>query len=212
MPSSSSRSAMRFRRLGLRNWRNFVELDVALQRRAFLVGANASGKSNLLDIFRFLRDVASSGGGFEEAVRSRGGVSRIRSLAASRDPSVEIRVTVGDAIDEWRYLLRFRQEPRGQRRAYVEEEKVWRGGDLILDRPDDGDKQDRARLTQTHLEQITANVQFRNWPSSSRRSATYMSCRNPFEKVSCRRANTTPTGPTSLSELPELPPGHGMPG
>ncbi len=161
MPSSSSRSAMSFRRLGLQNWRNFVALDVALQRRAFLVGSNASGKSNLLDVFRFLRDVASSGGGFEEAVRSRGGVSRIRSLAASRDPSVEIRVVVGDSSDEWQYLLRFRQEPRGQRRAYVEEEKVWRGGDLILARPDAGDKQDRARLTQTHLEQITANVKFR---------------------------------------------------
>ena len=49
MPSSA-RSAMRFRRLRLWNWRNFVDIDVELQRRAFLVGANASGKSNLLDV------------------------------------------------------------------------------------------------------------------------------------------------------------------
>ena len=160
MPSSA-RTAMRFRRLRLRNWRNFVDIDVELQRRAFLVGANASGKSNLLDVFRFLRDVASSGG-FEAAVRSRGGVSRIRSLAASRQPSVEILVAVGDDEDEWEYILRFRQETRGHRRTLVEEEKVWHKGKEILARPNTDDRKDPQRLTQTHLEQITANVKFRD--------------------------------------------------
>lgn len=160
MPSSA-RSAMRFRRLRLRNWRNFVDIDVELQRRAFLVGANASGKSNLLDAFRFLRDVASPGG-FEAAVRSRGGVSLIRSLAARRDPSIAIQVAVGDDEDEWKYLLRFRQETRGHRRVLVEEEKVWRRGKVIVARPDDEDGKDPERLTQTHLEQITANVKFRD--------------------------------------------------
>lgn len=157
----SSRSAMRFRRLRLRNWRNFVDIDVELQRRAFLVGANASGKSNLLDVFRFLRDVASSGG-FEEAVRSRGGVSSIRSLAARRDPSVEIRVAVGDDEDEWEYLLRFGQEVRGHRRTLVEEEKVWHRGKVIVARPDTAERNDTHRLTQTHLQQIATNGKFRD--------------------------------------------------
>ena len=33
---------------------------------------------------------------------------------------------------------------------------VWRDEALILDRPDDGDRSDDLRLTETHLEQITA--------------------------------------------------------
>lgn len=159
MPSSA-RSAMRFRRLRLRNWRNFVDIDVELQRRAFLVGANASGKSNLLDVFRFLRDVASSGGGFEHAVWSRGGVSRIRSLAASRKPSVEIQVAVGDNADEWEYLLRFGQD--GKDNPVVEAEQVRHAGKLILNRPNAADKADKALLTQTHLQQIAANGKFRD--------------------------------------------------
>ena len=159
MPSSG-RTAMRFRRLRLRNWRNFVDIDVELQRRAFLVGANASGKSNLLDVFRFLRDVASSGGGFEEAVRSRGGVSRIRSLAASRKPSVEIFVAVGDDADEWEYLLRFGQD--GKDNPVVEAEQVRHAGKLILNRPNAADKADKALLTQTHLQQIATNGKFRD--------------------------------------------------
>ena len=159
MPSSA-RTAMRFRRLRLRNWRNFVDIDVELQRRAFLVGANASGKSNLLDVFRFLRDVASPGGGFEHAVWSRGGVSRIRSLAARRKPSVEILVAVGDDADEWEYLLRFGQD--GKDNPVVEAEQVRHAGKLILNRPNAADKADKALLTQTHLQQIAANGKFRD--------------------------------------------------
>jgi len=72
--------ALRFTYLRLENWRNFAEADVDLQRRVFLVGPNASGKSNFLDAFRFLYDIVSVGGGFQEAVRKRGGVSSIRCL------------------------------------------------------------------------------------------------------------------------------------
>lgn len=49
-----------FTHVRLENWRNFVRIDVALQRRAFLVGPNASGKSNFLDAFRFLHDILRS--------------------------------------------------------------------------------------------------------------------------------------------------------
>jgi len=59
---------MRFSRILLLNWRNFGHVEVHLQNRAFLVGPNASGKSNFLDAFRFLRDITSPGGGFQKAV------------------------------------------------------------------------------------------------------------------------------------------------
>jgi predicted ATPase len=49
---------MQFSRIRLTNWRNFGSVDVRLQNRTFLIGANASGKSNFLDVFRFLRDLA----------------------------------------------------------------------------------------------------------------------------------------------------------
>ena len=83
MNADPPRQSLRFTRLHLENWRNFTRLDVDLQRRVFLVGPNAAGKSNLLDVFRFLHDLVSVGGGFREAVEvRRGGVSSIRSLAA----------------------------------------------------------------------------------------------------------------------------------
>lgn len=47
----------------MKNWRNFRNVDTPLGRRIFLVGANASGKSNFLDALRFLRDIAKTEGG-----------------------------------------------------------------------------------------------------------------------------------------------------
>jgi AAA15 family ATPase/GTPase len=47
----------RFAWLRLKNWKNFQSVEVDLPLRVFLVGPNASGKSNLLDVFRFLRDL-----------------------------------------------------------------------------------------------------------------------------------------------------------
>lgn len=154
-------AALRFTHLHLENWRNFTAVDTAIQRRTFLVGPNASGKSNLLDVFRFLHDIASVGGGFQEAVRRRGGVSRLRCLAARRYPDIAVRVAIGD--DEhpraWEYEIRFTQDNR--QRPLLRAERVTRDGKEIFKRPDKPDETDPERLTQTYLEQVHANQAFR---------------------------------------------------
>jgi predicted ATPase len=80
----ADRQALRITHLTLNNWRNFSRVDVDLAPRVFLVGPNASGKSNFLDAIRFLRDIVAVGGGFQAAVGApnRGGVARLRCLAA----------------------------------------------------------------------------------------------------------------------------------
>jgi len=153
---------MRFSKIVLENWKNFASVDVPLQRRAFLVGPNASGKSNLLDVFRFLRDLASVGGGFREAVSRRRGMSAIRCLAARRYPDVRLYVVVeaAEGSPRWEYDLRFNQD--NQRRPIVREEKVSRDGMTVLERPNDDDRKDPERLTQTYLEQVNVNEDFRD--------------------------------------------------
>lgn len=150
-------------RLVLRNWRNFRSVDVALVDRVFIVGPNASGKSNLLDALRFLRDIAKPGGGLQEALRQRMGLSKVRCLAARKEPDVEIEIELGDAgaPPEWRYAIGITQQVRGRRQPILRYERVWHRGEKVLDRPDHDDHSDDLRLTQTHLEQIGANSQFR---------------------------------------------------
>ena len=158
---------MQFTHLKLRNWRNFVKVDLAIGERLFITGPNASGKSNLLDVFRFLRDIAKTGGGLQQAVKERGDMSRIRCLAARRYPDVEIEVALANQgaspPEVWRYAIGLRQESRGLRRVLLSYERVWLNDQALLNRPDDNteDRSDEMRLTQTHLEQIASNVKFR---------------------------------------------------
>jgi predicted ATPase len=156
---------MRFTRLHLKNWRNFVSADLGIGERVFIAGPNACGKSNLLDAFRFLRDIAKTGGGLQQAVRDRGGLSKIRCLAARRYSDVELEVELASGANgnstRWRYAIALRQENKGRRRVLLRAERVWRNDALIVERPDADDDRDDMRLTQTHLEQINANNAFR---------------------------------------------------
>ncbi len=160
----SASKALRFAKISLQSWRNFTQIEVDLQRRVFLVGPNASGKSNFLDVFRFLRDIVSVGGGFQAAVQRRGGVSKLRCLAARRYSNIVIQVHIGNGDDEdipaWEYELDFNQNK--QRQPYILRERVAKAGSNILDRPDKEDKRDPKRLTQTYLEQVLANQDFRD--------------------------------------------------
>ncbi len=96
--NKAARKSLQFTNIHLENWKNFTSVDVLLQSRVFLLGPNASGKSNFLDTLRFLKDIVAVGGGFEYAVRKQGGVSPLRSLAARYHSDIMIHsryATVG---------------------------------------------------------------------------------------------------------------------
>lgn len=150
---------MYVQKLKIENWKNFKDGEAPLGYRLFLIGPNASGKSNFLDIFRFLRDLCVSGGGLRQAVERRGGVSAIRCLAARQYSDMLIDVKLKGTEGVWRYRLRFNQDKL--RRPTIKEEWVEYNGKCILERPNDPDKNDPLRLTETAIEQISENKDFR---------------------------------------------------
>lgn len=152
---------MRVSHLALENWRNFTRVDVPLQQRVFVAGPNAAGKSNLLDALRFLRDLTAPGGGLQKVVIDRGGISRMRCLAARRHPAVTVDARIGESPSgaDWRYRISIVQD--NQRRPLIEEELVERDGEKLLVRPDASDREDRERLRQTHMEGVNTNKPFR---------------------------------------------------
>lgn len=152
--------------LKLKNWRNFRDADMDLAPVSYVIGPNAAGKSNLLDVFRFLRDICKAeGGGLQKAVKERDGISKLRCLHARRDPEVLIEVHFSERIDDegpsWRYVLGFKPEGKGAQRLLVSKEQVWHNGKQILNRPEKDDSADQQLLTETHLEQTRANGAFR---------------------------------------------------
>lgn len=157
--------------LSVKNWRNFRRAEARFREVTYIVGANATGKSNFLDVFRFLRDIARpQGGGFQKAIADRGGVTKIRCLHARSQPLVEINISIVDDLVEpstiWEYHVSFKSENQGVRRPIIAAERVikterGREPNYILSRPDRRDAEDSELLTQTALEQIHSNADFR---------------------------------------------------
>lgn len=154
--------------LKLRNWRNFTSADVDLKETVYLIGPNASGKSNLLDIFRFMRDIVNpKGGGLQQAIDLRGGLKKIRSLAARKPAWVELEFEFRENLHntgeppDWCYKLWINYEGKGKQRPIVIKEEVWKKGTQLVARPDPDDEADPERKIQTHLEQINMNREYR---------------------------------------------------
>lgn len=149
-------------RLILRNWRNFKDVDVPLGPRVFIVGPNASGKTNLLDAIRFLRDIAAPGGSLVRAVHDRRGLSHLRSLHAGSNSRVlvEVRVLLDGDSTPWSYSLELSGSETKNRLLQIQREFVLHGESTVLSRPKQ-DETDERLLTQTYLEQISQSLKFR---------------------------------------------------
>ena len=155
-------------KIDLFNWKNFHRCEVGVQERCFVVGANAAGKSNFIDALRFLRDVAKQGGGLQTAVRVRGGITKIRCLAAREQSNVKLAIELSESDSRelcWHYELNFKHTGGGIRENQVKivSEKVFSGREqrYVLDRSAETLGEDEETLKYTYLEQPNANKDFR---------------------------------------------------
>jgi len=152
---------LKITKITLKNWMNFSNITVHLDNRLFIIGANASGKSNFLDALRFMRDIVKHGGGLQYALALRGGLKKIRCLSARANPTVGILLEFIDETDIWSYELNIIQQQTGSHKQLIESEIITKNNNDIIRRPITEDKEDDERLTQTYLEQISTNKEFR---------------------------------------------------
>ncbi|HSB13778.1 MAG TPA: AAA family ATPase [Bryobacteraceae bacterium] len=157
----SGDESRRFTHIQLKNWRNFLRVEATLERRTYLAGPSASGKTNFLDLFRFLHDLVTPGVGFQEAVRKRGGLRKLRCLAARQDSDIGILVHAGAGGDPagWEYELHFNQE--SQPRPVIKRERFLSSGREVLVRPDERDSAAPECLERTLLEQESSRDDLR---------------------------------------------------
>ncbi len=80
---------MFFKRIEVSNFKSFDKLEVDLGRLNVLIGANASGKSNFVQVFKFLRDIVNDG--LENAVSLQGGVQYLRNTYIDLDKEFSIK-------------------------------------------------------------------------------------------------------------------------
>lgn len=81
---------MGIQRIKVTNFKSFKELEVVLGGFNVLIGANASGKSNFVQIFKFMKDIASHG--LDNAVSMQGGVEYLRNINVGATENFSLKV------------------------------------------------------------------------------------------------------------------------
>ena len=87
---------MQIKKIKVSNFKSFDEVEIELGRFNVLIGANASGKSNFINILQFLKDIAEYG--LDNAISMQGGVDYIRNIniGASKNLSIELHIDSKD--------------------------------------------------------------------------------------------------------------------
>jgi len=77
-------------RISASNFKSFSDMDITLSSLNVVIGSNASGKSNFISIFRFLRDIARNG--LSNAIAMQGGPEYLRNARIGLTRPLSIKV------------------------------------------------------------------------------------------------------------------------
>jgi len=125
-------------RLRARNFKSFDTLDVELGQLNVFVGGNASGKSNLLSLLTFMRDLMSFG--LEDAVSLQGGASFFQNLQCGKETSTQISLlnTIPDEGEHnFTYYQIVMSSKSGSGQILIEDEVLIQGqGEVTILNPD----------------------------------------------------------------------------
>jgi len=81
---------MSIRKISATNFKSFKKLDVELDKFNVLIGSNASGKSNFVQIFKFLREIIKSG--LKNAISMQGGIEYLRNINIGSSENLSVKV------------------------------------------------------------------------------------------------------------------------
>jgi hypothetical protein len=85
---------MRIKSVKAQNFKNFQNIDLDLHDFNVLIGQNASGKSNFIQLFRFIKDIKIQG--LDNAISLQGGIDYLRNINLSHSMPLSIEVNLSN--------------------------------------------------------------------------------------------------------------------
>jgi predicted ATPase len=82
---------MGIKKIKIKNFKSFKDLEVELNDFNIVIGANASGKSNFIHIFEFLRDIVNFG--LDNAISMQGDIEYLRNITVGNNENFSIEIT-----------------------------------------------------------------------------------------------------------------------
>ncbi len=77
---------IKFKSITAKNFKSFKNLEIVFSDFTVIVGANASGKSNFVRLFKFIKDIILFG--IDDAISLQGGIKYLKNLQASKEETV----------------------------------------------------------------------------------------------------------------------------
>jgi len=117
---------MAIKRIKVSNFKSFKELDIEIGSFTVLIGANASGKSNFVQIFKFIRDINNMG--LDNAVSLQGSeyltnigesLPQVLSIRINVVPDMSFGLKVSESVvaeikeTDYQFSLRFDRHTKG---------------------------------------------------------------------------------------------------
>ncbi len=129
-----------FVKLQAEHYKSLSHVEVALEPVTVLVGPNATGKSNVIDVLKFLRQALAYD--LDRAVSERHGIASLRQWSPYRPYNVTVGIVVRSSEGSGQYS--FTLGSSGGHFNVIREEGEWRGDALVG--PGDFSEDDLAKL------------------------------------------------------------------
>jgi len=99
------------KKIRVKNFKSFKDLELNLGKVNILIGANASGKSNFVQIFRFLRDIVKDG--LENAISLQGEIKYLRNVNINISENLLIEIIIATKEIPYSVFIEFTEDGYG---------------------------------------------------------------------------------------------------
>lgn len=90
---------MQIKNLSVKNFKSIKNVELSFNSLTLIVGANASGKSNLINVFRFISNIMTMG--IDNAIALQGGIPYLSNASLQKGTPIEIAFTVDLSHEGW---------------------------------------------------------------------------------------------------------------
>lgn len=90
---------MFFKKVSIRNFKSIKETDINFAPFTMIVGSNASGKSNLINVFRFIGSIATDG--IDNAIALQGGIPYLANANMPKGEPIVIHFVLDLSEEDW---------------------------------------------------------------------------------------------------------------
>lgn len=98
---------MYIKNISINNFKSIENENINFEPLTMLVGANASGKSNIINIFRFIENIITDG--IDNAIALQGGIQYIANANLPKGEKIEIAFTIDVRNETWMRHLQNRK-------------------------------------------------------------------------------------------------------